>query len=184
MYAKCGSMEDAWKVFNKIPSWNVIWTAGWYLDMQNTSKNGRYFNKCNRKMCGQAILLLLECWLPVLASLHLKRASVFMNRSFKVVQVWCLCGEWLGWHVCKMWEHGGEEWRIWTCWFFHHNSNTLKKILQVKYGLVDKFHFHNYNDNTSFCYHHIMLEEDLLASIFLQVHWCQLSHIHPNHSYK
>ncbi|CAK9256023.1 unnamed protein product, partial [Sphagnum jensenii] len=28
MYAKCGSMEDAWRVFNKLPSWNVIsWTA-------------------------------------------------------------------------------------------------------------------------------------------------------------
>jgi len=28
MYAKCGSMEDAWSVFNKMPSWNVItWTA-------------------------------------------------------------------------------------------------------------------------------------------------------------
>jgi len=28
MYAKCGSMEDAWRVFNKMPSRDVItWTA-------------------------------------------------------------------------------------------------------------------------------------------------------------
>jgi pentatricopeptide repeat protein len=28
MYAKCGSIEDAWRVFNKMPSQNVvIWTA-------------------------------------------------------------------------------------------------------------------------------------------------------------
>jgi pentatricopeptide repeat protein len=28
MYAKCGSMEDAWSVFNKMLSWNVVtWTA-------------------------------------------------------------------------------------------------------------------------------------------------------------
>jgi hypothetical protein len=28
MYAKCGSMEDAWRVFNKMPSQNMgTWTA-------------------------------------------------------------------------------------------------------------------------------------------------------------
>jgi pentatricopeptide repeat protein len=28
MYAKCGSMEDTWSVFNKMPSQNVVtWTA-------------------------------------------------------------------------------------------------------------------------------------------------------------
>jgi pentatricopeptide repeat protein len=28
MYAKCGSIEDAWSVFNKMPSRNVVtWTA-------------------------------------------------------------------------------------------------------------------------------------------------------------
>ncbi len=28
MYAKCGNMEDAWIVFNKIPSRNVVtWNA-------------------------------------------------------------------------------------------------------------------------------------------------------------
>jgi len=28
MYAKCGSMEDAWRVFNKMPSQNMVtWTA-------------------------------------------------------------------------------------------------------------------------------------------------------------
>jgi pentatricopeptide repeat protein len=28
MYAKCGSMEDAWRVFNKMPSRNVVvWNA-------------------------------------------------------------------------------------------------------------------------------------------------------------
>jgi hypothetical protein len=24
IYAKCGSMENAWRMFNKIPSWNVV----------------------------------------------------------------------------------------------------------------------------------------------------------------
>jgi pentatricopeptide repeat protein len=28
MYAKCGSMDDAWRVFNKMPSRDVVtWTA-------------------------------------------------------------------------------------------------------------------------------------------------------------
>jgi pentatricopeptide repeat protein len=28
IYAKCGSMEDAQRVFDKMPSWNVVtWTA-------------------------------------------------------------------------------------------------------------------------------------------------------------
>jgi pentatricopeptide repeat protein len=28
MYAKCGSMNDTWRVFNKMPSRNVVsWTA-------------------------------------------------------------------------------------------------------------------------------------------------------------
>jgi pentatricopeptide repeat protein len=28
MYAKCGSLEDAWRVFNKMPSWDVVtWSA-------------------------------------------------------------------------------------------------------------------------------------------------------------
>jgi pentatricopeptide repeat protein len=29
MYAKCGSMEDAWSVFNKLPSRNVVTWTSW-----------------------------------------------------------------------------------------------------------------------------------------------------------
>jgi hypothetical protein len=43
----------------------------------------------------------------VVAYEHLKRASLFINRSFKVLWIKYLCWEWLGWYIFEMWEHEG-----------------------------------------------------------------------------
>jgi len=79
MYAKCGSIEDAWRVFNKMPSQNVVTWSNmilghvkcgqgqkelgmlWYWDMQSVGKGRRhwnYFNKCKRRVCDLTLLLL------------------------------------------------------------------------------------------------------------------------------
>jgi pentatricopeptide repeat protein len=64
MYAKCGSMEDGWTVFNKMPSQDrVTWTAiilG-YVQFGQGQKHWNYFDKCNRKVCSQTLLLLWGC---------------------------------------------------------------------------------------------------------------------------
>jgi pentatricopeptide repeat protein len=41
MYAKCGSMEDAWRVFNKLPSCNVVtWKAMVYTQCGHSGTKG------------------------------------------------------------------------------------------------------------------------------------------------
>jgi hypothetical protein len=48
MYAKCGSMEDAWRGVDKMSSHDVIsWTAI-ILDMWNVVKGRRHWNFFNR----------------------------------------------------------------------------------------------------------------------------------------
>jgi hypothetical protein len=47
-----------------------MWSLGmpWYWDMWNEVKGRRClncFDKCNRKVCAQALLLLCGCWMHV-----------------------------------------------------------------------------------------------------------------------
>jgi pentatricopeptide repeat protein len=69
MYAKCGNIEDAWRMFKKMPSWNVVtWTTiilG-HAQCGQTQRHWNYFNKCNWKMCDQTLSLLWGCWMHVL----------------------------------------------------------------------------------------------------------------------
>jgi pentatricopeptide repeat protein len=61
MYAKCGSMEDACKVFNKMSSRNVVSSNAMILGHVNVGKHrthSSYFNKCNGKVCSSQILSL------------------------------------------------------------------------------------------------------------------------------
>jgi pentatricopeptide repeat protein len=54
MYAKCGNIEDAWRMFNKMPSQNVVtWTAMilGHVQCVQGQKTLNYFDKCNRKIC-------------------------------------------------------------------------------------------------------------------------------------
>ncbi|CAM6049371.1 unnamed protein product [Sphagnum compactum] len=53
MYAKCGSLEDAWGVFNKIPSQVVVtWSTMilGHVKCRQGQKALDYFDKCNRKV--------------------------------------------------------------------------------------------------------------------------------------
>jgi len=69
MYAKCGSIEDAWRVSTRCHL--NMWSLGlpWYWDMWNAAKGRRhwnYFGKRNRKVCSQTLLLFGGCWIHVL----------------------------------------------------------------------------------------------------------------------
>jgi hypothetical protein len=60
MDAKCGSMEDAWRVFNKLPMSDVVSWNAMTLAHGNVGKGGRhwsYSNKCNRKVCHRTLSL-------------------------------------------------------------------------------------------------------------------------------
>jgi pentatricopeptide repeat protein len=59
MSTKCGSMEDAWRVFNKMPSQNVVtWNAMVLMLGQCTLE---LFQQCNRRMLDQTLLLSWGC---------------------------------------------------------------------------------------------------------------------------
>jgi pentatricopeptide repeat protein len=53
MYVKCGSMEDAWRVFKKMPSWDVVtWNAMILGKCEMwTRAEGTYFDRCQRQVC-------------------------------------------------------------------------------------------------------------------------------------
>ncbi len=54
MYAKCGSMEDAWRVFNKMPSRNVVtWNA--ILGGCAVHGHGREALKYFEQMCKEGV---------------------------------------------------------------------------------------------------------------------------------
>jgi len=62
MYVKCGSMEEAWRVFKKMPSrdvvsWNVMIMG--HVKCGQGHKHWNCFNKCNWKVYNQALSLLL-----------------------------------------------------------------------------------------------------------------------------
>jgi hypothetical protein len=81
-----------------------MWLLGHpsYWDMCNPGKGRRhwnYFDKCNRRVCNQTLLLLWGCWMHVPAWLWLKGAGVFISRSVKV-----------DWSLLSLW---GVAW--WTC---------------------------------------------------------------------
>jgi pentatricopeptide repeat protein len=61
MYAKCGSIEDAWRVFNKMPSRDVVSWSAMILGHVKCGQSRRHcncFDKCNRKVCSQTLLHL------------------------------------------------------------------------------------------------------------------------------
>ncbi len=65
-----------------------MWSRGlhWYQGMWSMDKGRRhsnYFDKCSRKVCSQILSHLWWYWMHVLV--YLKRAGVFMSRSFEVV---------------------------------------------------------------------------------------------------
>jgi pentatricopeptide repeat protein len=63
MYAKCGSMDDAWRVLNKMPSRDVVtWTAV-LADVHCTGMVRKLLNisnGCVKKVCSQMISLLFH----------------------------------------------------------------------------------------------------------------------------
>jgi hypothetical protein len=63
MSTKCGSMEDASRLFNKIPSHNVVTLNAMLLVLGSAHWN--YSNKCNRRMFDRTLLLSWGCWMHV-----------------------------------------------------------------------------------------------------------------------
>jgi pentatricopeptide repeat protein len=61
MYAKCGSLEEAWRVFNKMSSCNVVMWNTIMLGLVKCRQGQKnYVAKCNGKVCNQTLLPLWE----------------------------------------------------------------------------------------------------------------------------
>ncbi len=109
----------------------------WYWDTWNAAKDRRqwnYFDKCNRKVCTQALLLLWGCWMHVPAWLRLKRAGVLISRLFIVDGFRCfVCNS-----LVDMYAKGGsieEAWRVFNKMPFWNVITWNAMILgHVKWG--------------------------------------------------
>jgi pentatricopeptide repeat protein len=77
MYAKCGSLEDAWIVFNKMPSRDVV---SWNAMILGHVKCGQG-QKALKQMQQEGV----QPNYVTFAGLHLKRVGVFITTLFKVV---------------------------------------------------------------------------------------------------
>jgi pentatricopeptide repeat protein len=59
MYTKCGSIDDAWRVFNRVPTQDVVsWSVMILGHVKSVGKHKRhwnYFEKCNAKGCSQCM---------------------------------------------------------------------------------------------------------------------------------
>ncbi len=115
MYAKCGNIKDAWRVFNKKPSWNVVtWNAMilghvncgqgqrtlelfWHMQQEHVHPSCANFCGGGECMC--------QCSCPGIGQAY-SSADCWMWMGFR-----CLCGKHLASHVCKMWEHQ----QCWEC---------------------------------------------------------------------
>jgi pentatricopeptide repeat protein len=87
MYEKCGSMEDAWRVFNKMPSWDVVtWTAMimGHVKCGKGQKALELFHQMQQEdvqpNCVTFVGVLNACGSIV----ALERAGVLMSRSLNV----------------------------------------------------------------------------------------------------
>jgi pentatricopeptide repeat protein len=61
MYAKCGSMEDAWRVFNKMPSHNMVTSTAvivGHVKCGEEQKALELFQQMQHEVCNQTLLLL------------------------------------------------------------------------------------------------------------------------------
>ncbi len=99
--------SDAWRVFNKMPSWNVVtWTTMMHWRAKGT---GTTLTNPIGKMCSQTLLLLWGCWMHMPAWLPLNRAGCSHEKITQITWdsdffLWNSSNQ----HVCKMWEHGGS----------------------------------------------------------------------------
>ncbi len=98
MYAKCGSIEDAWRVFNKMPSQDVItWNTMilGYVKCGKGQKALEIFRQMQQEhACNQTLFLLWACWMHVPVWLWLKsgQACSWADHS-KWLWVRCLYGD-------------------------------------------------------------------------------------------
>ncbi len=90
MYVKCGSIEDAWRVFNKMPSSDVVTWSTMILGHVKC-RQGQKALELFRHMQQEHVRPNYVTFLGVPVWVPLKRAGVFMCRLFKVV---CLRSLW------------------------------------------------------------------------------------------
>ncbi len=101
MYAKCGSLEDAWSVFNKMPARNVVtWTTmilGHMQCGQGQKALGLFQEMKQDDVDPNSVT---SVYLP------LKRAGVFIRKSFKVVWSWMSLWGVVWWTCMQSVGHG------------------------------------------------------------------------------
>jgi pentatricopeptide repeat protein len=84
MYAECGSMEDAWRVFNKMPlhdvvSWNAI-LVGCAMHRHMVRELLSILNRCVKKVYNQMIsLLFVFCQCVVMQVWWTKGCAVMLQ---------------------------------------------------------------------------------------------------------
>jgi pentatricopeptide repeat protein len=85
-YAKCGSIDDAWRVFNKMSSQHVVtWNAIIYRTCETAGRGRRhwnYFYKCSRRVYSQIMsLLFVFCELIAMQVWWMKACTVMLQWS-------------------------------------------------------------------------------------------------------
>jgi len=102
MYAKCGSIEDAWRVFNKMPSRDVVtWTAMilGHVKCGQGQKALELFQQMQREGVWPNSVTFVGVLNACASVIALERAGLFISRSFKVV--WRLMSLWqIAWLTC------------------------------------------------------------------------------------
>ncbi len=101
MYAKCGSIEDAWRVFNKMSSQNVV---TWNAILEDVPCRGmvrkllNILNRCVKKSYNQMIsLLFVVCQLVAMQVWWMKAGTVMLQWSQTIwfLQNWNITPVWL-----------------------------------------------------------------------------------------
>jgi pentatricopeptide repeat protein len=95
MYAKCGSIEDAWRVFHKMTSHDVVyWTVMILGHVKCGQRHWNYFNKWNRKVCAHRWCYFCrgpECMCQC-SSTWQREACSWTDHLMQLL-VGCLCGQ-------------------------------------------------------------------------------------------
>ncbi len=101
MYAKCGSIEEAWRIFNKMPSWYVVSQTTMilgYVKCRQRWKALKLFQQMQQGVQPNSVTFV-GCWRHVPAQLHCMKASLFMSRSLKVDGIQ-MCLQGVAWLTC------------------------------------------------------------------------------------
>jgi pentatricopeptide repeat protein len=80
MYAKCGSIEDVWTVFNMMPAHDVVSWSTMILGYVKCGQGQKALDLFQQKGWNQSLSPLSECRMHVLVSEPQKKANALTNK--------------------------------------------------------------------------------------------------------